>query len=297
MRVTNKMVQARILTNLNSSMGRLNMLQNQLSTGKLFSSPSEDPIAAAQSLSIKSIIKDIEQYQKNINSATAWIDIAETSMSDVVSTVQKSREIAVAGASGTASADDREALAKEVDQLLEGLVTVANTSYGGKYIFAGFRTTAEPFAKVGDPITSVAYNGDGGEILYETESGIKVAVNIPGSEIFGGPNNSFNALIDLRDHLLAGNTAALTADIGLIDQALEQVQDKRSIFGARANRLEAADNRLTDRMINLKKLLAKTEDIDMAEVIMNLKMEENVYQAALAAGSRVMQMSLLDYLK
>jgi len=297
MRITSKMVEGSVLRNLNSSMERMSKYQNQLSTGKQFSSPSDDPIGVAQTLSLKAVLKDMEQYDKNIGDALAWMNIADSSLGNVGDTLQKAREIAVQGANGSLSQFDRDILAGEVEQLLEELVSAANSSYGGRYIFGGFRTTTEPFTSVGSPITAVNYNGDNGNILYETEKGISIAVNVPGSDAFQGATNVFQSLIDLRDNLLAGDAAAVSNDIGAVDASFDQVLNSRSVIGARINRLEASRERMIDRSLNFSKLLAETEGADMAEVIMNLTMEENVYRAALSSGARIIQPSLLDFIR
>jgi len=291
------MIEGSVLGNLNSSMERMSRYQNQLSTGKQFNLPSDDPIGVAQALSLKSVLRGIDQYKKNIGDALSWMDTSDSAMGDAVDALQSARETAVRGANDTYSQKDRDIMARDIEQLLDRLISVANTSFGGRYVFAGHRTTTEPFTPVGSPITAVNYNGDIGSIEFEVQKGINVATNISGVDIFQGATDVFQTLINLRDHLLAGNTASIGADMGALDDAMEQIQNNRSIIGARINRLEATEGRLTERSLSLMKLLSEKEDVDMAEVIMSLKMEENVYRAALSSGSMVIQPSLLDFIR
>ena len=297
MRITNNMLSDNILKNLSSVLERMNVYQNQVSTGKRFSKPSEDPIGVGRSLSLRAVIKDLEQYGENLDDALSWLDATDGALRNTTGVLQKAREIAVSGANDTLNQTDRDNLATEVEQLLEETINLANTSSEGRYIFAGHRTTTQPFTPTGSPVTSVAYSGDDGSILYETEKGINVTVNLPGSDVFTGTQDIFQALIDLRDHLQAGDVSNISLDIGEIDACMDQVLNSGAVVGAKMNRLEMSKERLSESSLHLTELLSEIEDVDMAEAIIKLKTEENVYRAALSVGTRIIQPSLLDFLR
>jgi flagellar hook-associated protein 3 FlgL len=296
MRITNRMLVDNLLKNLTGNLERMSVYQEQLATGKQFSAPSDNPIGVARSLSLRAVLKDQEQYVKNTDDALAWLDTTDLALSNATGILQKARELAVSGANDTMTQEARDDLAIEVQELLEETINIGNSSYGGRYIFGGYMTTAQPFIAVGSPTTSVTYNGDAGNIAYEIDRGINVSVNIPGSDVFEGAQNIFQSLIDLRDDLQAGNISNVSSDIGKFDAAMDQVLNQRATVGARMNRLEVSKDRISESTVRLTELLSQTEDVDMAEAILKLKSEENVYQSALAVGTRIIQPSLLDFL-
>jgi flagellar hook-associated protein 3 FlgL len=189
-----------------------------------------------------------------------------------------------------------DAIADEVGQIIDNMVNIGNTQFAGRYIFGGFVTMSPPFEAMDAPATSVEYLGDTGSINYEIEKGISTSVNMNGEEVFKAPTDVFGVLIDLRDHLLAGNYAQVSDDTSRVDDALGMITDALMNVGAKTNRLETTQDRLSQSKLNLTELLSNVEEADMAEVIVKLKTEETVYQAALATGSSIMQKSLIDYL-
>ncbi|MGE5553708.1 MAG: flagellar hook-associated protein FlgL [Betaproteobacteria bacterium] len=308
MRITNQMMVSRFLRNLNANLALLSDSNEKLSTGKRIQRPSDDPIAVARSLQLRTSLNETEQFIRNVASATSWMEAADSAMSDVSAVLQRAKEIAVSGANGTLVDGSLAALADEVDKLLEHAVQVANSDHAGRYIFGGFQTIARPFNAVTGPapggwiqppggqmITAVNYAGDSGNITYEVGSGILATVNAPGDAVF---NQVFQALIDLRDNLRSRNQAAITSSsLDLIDQAVDNLLEWQAELGARTNQLELTNNRLLELKANFQKLLSENEDADIAEVIMQLKMQENVYRAALDAGARIIQPTLLDFLR
>jgi flagellar hook-associated protein 3 FlgL len=151
---------------------------------------------------------------------------------------------------------------------------------------------------VGSPATAVIYSGDSGILNREIGVGITLSINVTGAQVFSGASNIFDSLIMLRDNLIAGNTAAIsTGDINNLDRSIDNVLAYRAEIGAKINRLELHKERLGDMRVNFTKLLSANEDADMAEVIMNLQIQENVYRASLSTGARIIQPTLVDFLR
>ncbi|MDI6869871.1 MAG: flagellar hook-associated protein FlgL [Bacillota bacterium] len=308
MRITNQMMVSRFLRNLNANLELLADSNEKLSTGKRIQRPSDDPIAVARSLHLRTSINETQQFIRNVASATSWMEAADSALSDATAVLHRAKEIAVAGANGTLVDGSLAALADEVDKLIEHLVQVANSDHAGRYIFGGFQTTAPPFTANripapggwiqppgGQLIGSVTYNGDSGNISYEVGSGIQATVNAPGDTVF---NQAFQALIDLRDNLRSRNQAGISStSLSLIEQAVDNLLEWQAELGARTNQLELTNTRLLELKANFEKLLSENEDADIPEAIMRLKMQENVYRAALDSGARIIQPTLLDFLR
>ncbi|NLY50810.1 MAG: flagellar hook-associated protein FlgL [Firmicutes bacterium] len=291
MRITNSMLSATFMRDLNQNLRNLARKQHQLATGRLISRPSDDPVGIVHSLRLRSELADIERYGKNVDHALAWLSTTETGLSQTCELLQRARELAVYGANSTLPQESLDALAKEVDQLLEQMVQVANTSYAGQHVFAGTNTKTPPFTATGD------YQGNGQAKETEVGAGLNFAYNLDGETVFKQPD-AFKALQDLRAHLLSGDTGQISgSDIGAIEGSIDHVLSLLAEVGARVNRLELTKARLEQANIDFTSLLSKVEDVDVAAAIMELMNHEHVYQVALATGARIIQPSLVDFLR
>lgn len=292
MRITNTMLQNTVVTNLNARLTKLEKLQEQLTTSKRLNHPSDDPADVGQALNLRSALAAIDQYMRNMDSANNWLNASEASLSATTELLQRARELAVQGANDSLDAQQRTSIATEVQQLLEQAVGQGNSTLAGKRLFAGFKIDANPFALAG---SSVTYSGDGGQMLREIDAGTTSQTNVAGPSTF---NPVFNGLISLRDHLLSNDGASIgTTDLAAIDSAMSNLLNVRADVGARTNRLDSALTRQESLKARLTGLLSKTEDTDFAEAITDFTNQQNVYQAALAAGAKALQPSLLDYLR
>src|SRR5690606_11287306 len=215
-------------------------------------------------------------------------------LNEVGQALQRVKELAVYGANGVLPQDARDAIAREVDQILEHLVDLANSSHAGLYLFGGHRTTTPPYVLSGR--TESSYQGDEGRRELEIASGVKIAVNVLGSELF---DQIFQAVTNLRDALYEeGDTATVgNQSLAEVEDALDTLLRVRADVGARINRLELADARMQELELNVEQLISDNEDVDLARAIIDLKVAENVYRAALASGARIIQPTLLDFMR
>lgn len=294
MRVTNGMLIANFMRDLNTNLRNLAKYQHQLASGRKISRPSDDPVAIVHSLRLRSDLGDIGQFLKNVDHALSWLNLTDTALSQAGDILQRARELAVYGANGTLPQESRNALAEEVKQLFDQLVQVGNTTYAGQYIFAGTMTKTAPFDSGG------GFSGNSGTKETEIGRNQKIAYNMTGKEVLKPSQDvdAFQALTNLINHLETGATDQISStDIAAIDRAIDHLLAVRAEVGARVNRLEMTKSRLDDANINFTDLLAKVEGVDIAQTIMELKNQENVYRAALATGARIIQPTLVDFLR
>lgn len=302
LRVTNQMMAHRMMQNLWASLGRLDRWNQQLSTGRRISIPSDDPSGTEAAMRLRTSIQAGQQYIRNVDEALSWLEATDSALEHVTQVMQRARELILYGANGTLPEESRQALADEMEQLLEDLVNVANSKHGQRYLFAGQNTLEKPFeigTDSGDPSKIVVtYHGtpsNGPGLEVEIEAGITLRYNLFGDVVF---SDAFAALSDALYHLREGNTEELSnAALENFDAAFDNILRWRSEAGARTNRLELVRDRLTHNQVDLEKLATEIEGVDIAEVIMKLKMEENVYRAALAAGARIIQPTLVEFLR
>lgn len=298
MRVTNSMMLNTFKRNLSNNMRGMDRLQEQLSSNRRINRPSDDPVGITHSLRLRSNLVENEQYKKNVSDSLSWMEGTDGALNEAGNALQRARELAVKAANGTNDPDALNAIAMEIAQIREHLEAVANTEYAGRYIFSGTNTNAQAYL-------NGVWQGTGDKISYEISPNVILPINVNGTDVFGvdGPPGTgtsvFDDLKSLENDLLTDppNFTSISSRIGDIDKWVEKNLTTRADVGARINRLELAQSRLEDSNINFQTLLTKTEDIDAAEVITNLQMQENVYKAALSAGARIIQPTLVDFLR
>lgn len=301
MRVTQSMMNSNFLSNLSANNVRLSKYQDMLATGQRLNKPSDDPVGVGYAMRYDAQIVRNQQYRDNVNDAKSHLDFVDTTISQVNDLLKRVRELALQGANESNSAESRQAISSEIDQLYQQLNTIGNTQHNGRYIFNGQTTDLLPYSN------SPMYDKtDDGSIIYQVSEGVAMQVNVTGNELFGAPvtpgneatsDNVFAILKTLKDDLVADNSAGISASIGKLDSRMKLLLETWTDVGARANRLDVLDNRLADLDLNLQNLLSKTIDADIPETITKLKMAESVQRSSLETGARVLVPTLVDFLR
>lgn len=323
MRITNGMMLNSMMRTMTRNLNRMDKLEQSLSTGKKFLTPSDDPIGVSRSLRLNTDVASMEQFKRNAEDALSWLETTEMAVNNIGDVFQRARELTVQAANETNSLGERKAISAEIKQLKEQLITIGNTTYAGSYIFSGYKTNMPLFDANGNYYLNAA-PGDTSYTIKTTETidfnvgiGERIPVNFLPHKIFGnmtggtldGPVNNTTDIIPgdttqmiaVFDQLITdldnSNTAGIKTAIARLDNHFNNINAVRAEIGVKSNRLDLTVNRIEDDTINLKGLLSKNEDADIAEVIMNLKMQENVYKASLSGGARIIQPSLMDFLR
>jgi flagellar hook-associated protein 3 FlgL len=191
MRVTTNMAVSTLVTNIDRSYQHMSQVQGQLSSGSRLNRLSDDPAAVERSLALRSELRNIEQYQGNIDDGSGWLQLTESSLSELESLFVEARGLAVQGASSTYNASQRDAIADQVDQYLEQAVSLSEARYRGRFVFSGTQTGSAPYRAVRDTngvVQSLAAVGDsGGSIEREIADGALIQVNVPGRDVFEAP--------------------------------------------------------------------------------------------------------------
>ena len=283
---------------------KLNDYMNKLSSGEKFSKISEAPLDGAKALKFETNLEFNEKYNSNIQSGVNWLSTTDESLSGVVTTLRRVRDMAVKAANETSTKDDRRKMKEEVEQVKNHLIQLGNSTHADRYIFNGTKTKTKPYQD-GNTENSADYINDtsNGSIQREISQGINVDINISGSDVGdGGFSQIFADIKELSNAMYdpgadTTDTAAINQAIGKIDDHIEGTLQSRAKVGAKQNRLELTQNKLEAQKIGYKDILSETKDTDVAEMIMKLKNQENVYRAALSTGARTIQPSLVDFLK
>ena len=302
MRITNNMLINNMMQSLSGNLTRTQQYFNQLATGKKISIPSDDPIVASKALKLRTDVSEIAQYRRNTDDATAWMDITEATMSQMTEIVHRMKEITNQAANGTNTAEDLEKIKEEASQLRTQLISLGNATYAGRYIFSGYKTD-KPLLNDDGTFNVDVTNAE--QIRFEIGIGDNININVPGGDLFNAGGNATagntSSFVSTFDSVLSAmesdDKSALSSLLGNIDDELGNLLRVRAGLGARMNRVELTAGRLDDDNINFTKLMSKNEDVDIAEAIMKLQNEQNVYTASLSTGARVIQPSLVDFLR
>jgi flagellar hook-associated protein 3 FlgL len=279
---------------LNTNLGNLTTVEQQLATGKRINTPSDDPVATASVLRYNNDIALDQQFQRTASDAKSRLDAADTALGSLSDVMQRVRELAVQAGSGALNTTDLTAIGNELNQLLGQAVQIGNTKVGYQYIFAGTKTTTPPFAAVGGAVpTSVSFNGDSNPIAVPTGQGTQTQVNVDGNATF---MPVLNAIIQIRDAVNSNNTAGIQGSLTTIDNAMDGVLKQRGTIGATSNGLDALTSRIDAELTTFQSQRSQLEDTDMADAAVKLNQAQNVYQAALGAAAKVVQQSLADFL-
>lgn len=284
----------------------MNNTQTQLATGRKINKPSDDPVGITYSLRYRAELSSNEQYQKNVDSAISWLEFNDTVMNQAGNVVQRLRELVVQGSTGTNPQSALDSINEEVKQLNEQLIDVSNSKLNGKYIFNGETYDVKPYEFPTNPDGSFDTSNaasiatDKGKINFIVGESVQLPINVNGNEVFGTgteEDNLFVTVNNIMKALTEGDTEALSKQLDNIDTRMNKMLAIRSELGAKTNRVDLMMGRLDDLNINLTDLQAKVEDADYAELAMQSKIQENIYNASLSAGAKIISPSLVDFLR
>ncbi|WP_099159877.1 flagellar hook-associated protein FlgL [Virgibacillus ndiopensis] len=296
MRITQGMLSNNMLRNLSNSYSSLDTLMNQLSTGKKINRPSDDPVIAMKGMNYRSQVVEVEQYLRNTNEVHNWMDNSDAALDKGTQALQKLRELAVQASSDTYDEEERKNIMEEATQLKEHLIDIANTKVNGKYIFNGTNTNKAPFDENGNNVSTTT-----NPVVIEVAKGTKLQANVDPSSVFSGdPDTAGDLFADIDSFINALNSNdqdGIEQSIETLDGNINNVINARADLGARMNRLDLVENRLSQQEIIAKKTMSENEDIDYEKVITELITQESIHRAALSAGSKIIQPTLLDFLR
>ncbi|RFU67420.1 flagellar hook-associated protein FlgL [Bacillus sp. V59.32b] len=292
MRVTQSMLSNNMTRNISNSYERLGKLQEQISSKKKFTKPSDDPVAAMQGLGYRTDLNRILQYQSNIGEVRNWVDSTDDALDKTVLALQKIRELTVQASNGTLDASQRDYITREIEQMKQQIQSLGDTEVGGKYIFNGTKTNQRP--------SSTGFSG--GVIELEVYNGIKLQINTPGKQLFEplvGDTSITPASPGYLDTLITKikNDDNISAELANMDKHIDNFLSERASIGARQNRVDLMDDRLSQQEVFSTRILSNNEDIDIERAIIDLTTQESVHRAALGIGARIIQPSLMDFLR
>jgi flagellar hook-associated protein 3 FlgL len=272
---------------------RMFRFEQQVSSGKQLNRPSDDPVGAARSLTMRSLRTGIQQYQSNLETAKGTLGYTENALTDANNLMQRAYQLAIAGASSSTDQVARNAMASEIGTIQTRLVELANSrGPTGAFLFAGQKTDTKPYSVAGSTIT---YSGDANSVVIESSPTDTMAVSTPGEPMF---SDAFNRLETLKTNLASGNVGALTgASIPEMQGSMQSLLAARGTVGAKLRTVDDLTSQYTRRVDDLTKGISDVEDVDISQAILNYQLAQAAYQGALTVASKGFQTSLMDFIR
>lgn len=274
---------------------------NQLSTGKKINKPSDNPVTAVRSMYYRSSLNEVDQYKRNLDDGLSWMSTTDEALDQLTNVIQRVRELTVQGQSDTNTPSDRQAISEEINQLKEHLGEIANSKIGGRYVFAGTDVKTAPY-RTDDavPGSEKEFRNTNNEVVkMQVGQTNHIQINVLGSSVFNNDGNGgvFKVFSDIATYFSSSESGSKKDFLEELDNQIDNILKERSELGARMNRLELSTSQVEALEVSTTKLLAQEEDVDISKVIIELKAQENVHSAALSAGARIIQPTLVDFLK
>ena len=292
-RITQRLMVERSLTAMQTGAGRLARSQEQLSTGRQINRPSDSPTGTNSAMRLREELSAAAQHARNASDGLAWLGRTDNTLTSMVDGTRRARDLILQGANGATGPQAREALATELDQIRESMLSLANTQHLGRPIFGGTTDGSTAYdtatgAYIGQPTPS--------EIRRTVGNGVEVAINTVGPDAFtANGTDLFAVLKAASDDLRNGTNPAGRLDD--LDAVMKTMLSELADVGTRYGRVESALASVNSSTLDMQAALSEVENVDIAKAIVDLQMQEVAYQAALGATARVIQPSLLDFLR
>jgi len=293
-RVTMQTMAAAAQRNLQASSAKLAQLQQSATDLKTFSNVSDNPAAAADAMAVRAQQAAAAQYGRNISDGSAWLTTADNALASATTLLQNAKDLTLQGANGAINQDGRDAIAAQLDSIGRDLLSKANTQYMGRSIFAGNSSAGAAYTDGNPPV----YNGDASTVERRISPNTTIEVDANGAAIFGPDKNGdsvFGLLKTIADTLRGGGD--VSAHIDAMDKALSTVINGSAEVGARHAQLLRAQDANANAVVDLENQRSGIEDLDLSKAYLDVKTQEVSYQAALGVTAKVLQPTLMDFLR
>ncbi|MDT8066873.1 MAG: flagellar hook-associated protein FlgL [Terriglobia bacterium] len=286
-----------LLNVLSSAQEEEQVAMRQMSTGRRVQVASDDPAAsAAVSVNLQEQSRQ-DQYLQSISSVREMLSASDSALSGVVEALTRAVTVGVQGATGTLSGDERTSLANEVDGIRDQVLSLANASFQGVFLFSGTKLTTKPFSADENSASVVAYSGNQLVNSVYVGDGHLVPTAVAGDSLFMDPAaNVFGSLQGLVNALKKNDADGVATATGQVRDALSHVSGLRVTYGSGLSLLDSDEQFLQSAKLQAQARETELVGVDPAEAITRMQQAQYARDATLAAVARTQQKTLLDYL-
>lgn len=319
MRVTNQMMTNSFLRDLNNNLNNLSKLNKQLTTGKEISKPSDNPFKTARIMQMYSDISANKQYNENIKDTINWLDTTDVALEQLGNSFQRVRELMVSSGNASYGSDEMKAIKDEINEKVNEIGQILNTNFDGKYIFGGTKSSSKPVGvntvdgnnslsfidKSGNATTDAnILNQINSKLTAEISQGVTMQYNVNAGEILNFKDGSgkdvdlMSLMNDIINNLQSSDSSKVVSDnLGDMDSVLSNINKLRGEVGAKQNRMDSAKTQNEEQNLSMTEILSKTEDIDLAEKTIEVATLQSVYTASLQTSAKILQSTLIDFIR
>lgn len=309
MRITHGVMVNNFLSDMDNNLNTLNKLQRQANTGKVFSKPSDDPFRVSRTMQMYAQINGNKQYNRNIKDVINWMDTTDTALNQITECLQRVEELIVSAGNATYGTEEFLAIKEEINERVAEYGQILNTTFDGKYVFGGKDAMSKPINITSSPggDNSIAINGNktliNQTLEIEISMGVRVEYTVNAVDVLefsdGGTPKDVKGIFDnILDNLNNGNKSdLLEKNLGDVQKTLNNVLAVRAKVGTMQNRMESAKKLNEAENFNLTEILSSNEDVDVVEKAMEIGAAQTVYMASLQTSSKVLQPTILDFLR
>jgi flagellar hook-associated protein 3 FlgL len=293
-RITTLMTTNSILGEINQAQNALANTEQELSSGKTINEPSDNPYGASLAVQLNGQLSQLKDYNNNITDGQAWTQTATSALNSIQQSVQRAQELVTEAGNGTMSQSDLADIGDEINQLVSGIQSDANTQYNGQYVFSGSATSTPPYDASGN------YQGSTTMVTRQIGPNSTATVSVDLSSVLGTSSSTglLSQLTNIANQLTSGSgTSALnTTDLTQLQNGLNSLSTLQTQLGTTTDQLTMASSTISDMQTSVTSDLSNDEDANMATTETTYSNEEAAFQAALQAGAQIVQTSLMNFL-
>ena len=301
MRVTNRAMTNTYLSDVQKSLQSINKLNTQLNTGKQINKVSDNPYEAIKILNMQNEINDVERYNYNCDEITGWLDSTDDAL-DQIGNISSEIKVLLTSISGSYGEDEIKAIKSEINEKVKQIGEALNTTYAGRFIFGGSNTDEAPVEifENADGIVELRLKAGANEdkLKAEISDGIGIDYNLTASQVtdnLKGLNTINNILVELGNNPVdKDRVQELNSELG---DYMNHVLNNRSAIGARSNTVSNVKSSNDENILRLKGVYSDMQDVDWAEKYIELTSAQMVYNSSMQVGAKMIQPTLLDYLR
>ena len=324
MRITNSSMIRSHMYDTQNNLTNMSKINQQISTGKVINTVSDDPHKAIRIMNMNNEIKYTEKYNSNIDETVGWMNTTDGALESTGNLLNEIKETILKVGNGTYSQNEMKSLNEDMNEKIKQLADTLNSTHGGKYLFGGSSVDDAPITVIENPDGTVKleFSKDkNGQTIPNTDdlkadisSGINIDYNISVGEILNikdGNGNTVNLLDEINNLSTLMNdiangdeqTAAKAKETllndtkGKIDTLFDHVVNERTSLGVRVSTAEKIKELNDEDILNIQDVLSKTQDTDVVEKFIELKSAEMIYQASIQVGAKLIQPTILDYIR
>lgn len=286
-----------MIAGLAQTQQQLNQADQQIASGRTINQPSDNPAGMAALILNHDVQSQTDTFSTNVSDLQDRLQTADSALSSAITAVNQAISLGVEAGNSTLSNIDRQAIVSQLSGIQQQLVSLANTAYGGTYLFGGSLVETTPFALDSISPNGVTYSGNSSTVSVEINDGATVATNVPGDQLFLNPSGSLMGAIQGLITAIQNNSGISAASVTL-GTAASVFNGERVTYGSSLTQLQSMGNFLASQQTQLATQENNIDAADLAKASSNFSQASVAYQSLIEAEASILKLpNLLTFLQ